>query len=228
MKQPVLLLHGAISSQKQFQALASLLNEWFEVHTFDFPGHGGKEIPEEFSIRGFAESVLEYIDNKNLIEVSIFGYSMGGYIALYLAKQHSQWIKKIFTLATKIEWTEAFALKETAQLNPEKISDKVPAFAAVLKEIHAPQDWKKVLEKTSAMLLHLGKTPELTEDEFRQIKIPVIISVGELDKMVSIDESGNAVRSLQNGQLLVLPSTPHPFEKVDLQMLSRHMKDFFC
>lgn len=226
MKQPLLLLHGAISSAKQFDILLPFLNREFEVYAPDFPGHGGRAIPETFSMPLFAESVLEYFDNKKLNRASVFGYSMGGYVALYLAAHYPERVNKVFTLATKFDWTENTAEKEAAQLNPEKVLEKVPAFAAELQKIHSPQDWKKVFAKTAAMLLDLGKNPVLTEKVFGQIKIPVIISIGDSDKMVSIDESKSAAEHISNGQLLQLPATQHPFEKVNHQMLAGHMNDF--
>lgn len=227
MKQSLLLLHGAISSRNQFDVLLPFLKDKFEVHTLNFPGHGGDAIPEEFSIPRFATSVLDYISEKEFDKVVIFGYSMGGYVALYLVAHHPECIGKVFTMATKLEWTQAIAERETALLKPEKISEKVPAFAATLKQMHSPQDWKMVLKKTAAMLLDLGRTPALTEKEFSQINIPVTIGIGELDTMVSIDESEKAVSNIRNGTLLKLPSTPHPFEKVDHQLLATYIKEFF-
>jgi pimeloyl-ACP methyl ester carboxylesterase len=228
MKQPLLLLHGAISSRKQFDVLLPFLSDRFEVHTFNFQGHGGSETPgDPFSIPLFASSVLRYLDEKKISATSIFGYSMGGYVALYLAAHHPVRVSKIFTLATKLEWTPQIAERETKQLNAEKIAEKVPAFAATLEKIHLPQDWKKVLEKTSAMLLGLGKQPVLTEKDFRQIEAPAIIGIGEMDKMVSVEESENAARHLKNGKLLVLPATQHPFEKINHEMLAGHVNNFF-
>ncbi|HKR03921.1 MAG TPA: alpha/beta fold hydrolase [Bacteroidia bacterium] len=228
MKQALILLHGAISSKKQFDPLLPFIDDQFEVHALNFPGHGGSEIPAEpFSIPMFASSVLDYLDREKISAASIFGYSMGGYAGLYLAAHYPQRVKKLFTLATKLEWTEQIAEKETAQLNPAKISEKVPAFAKYLAQTHYPQDWQKVLQKTSGMLLHLGKYPVLSKKDFQQIKIPVIIGLGELDKMVSVDESENATGHLENGQLLMLPSTPHPFEKVNHHSLSGYMNSFF-
>jgi pimeloyl-ACP methyl ester carboxylesterase len=228
MKQPLLLLHGAISSQKQFDVLLPFLIDQFEVHVLNFPGHGGYEIPDEpFSIPLFASSVIRYLDQKNILSTSIFGYSMGGYVALYLATQHPQRVKKVFTLATKLEWTQQVAEKETNLLNPEKILEKIPAFASLLEQTHSPQDWKKVIQKTSDLLLQLGKNPVLAKEDFLQIKIPVIIGLGELDKMGSVEESKQASEYLENGQLLILPSTPHPFEKADHHILAGYIKNFF-
>lgn len=227
VKQPLLLLHGAISSGKQFDVLMPLLEDEFTLHNPDFPGHGGKAIPEMFSILLFAESVIEYMARNKLDKVSVFGYSMGGYVALYLAARYPERIKKVFTLATKFGWTESVATQEATQLDHEKILEKIPGFAAVLDVIHFPQDWKKVLMKTSAMLLELGKVPALTAKELSRINIPVVIGIGDMDKMVSVEESKNAAKHLPNGRVLQLPSTPHPFEKVNHRLLADYIIDFF-
>src|SRR5262245_23477139 len=117
MKPPLLLLHGAVSSSKQFDMLKPLLSDAFEIHALDFPGHGGNEIPSEpFSIPLFTESVLGYMDVKEIRDAFIFGYSMGGYVALSLAINYPERVRKVFTLATKFEWTEEIAMRETAQL----------------------------------------------------------------------------------------------------------------
>ena len=228
MKQPLLLLHGAISSCRQFDILLPFLNERFEVHTLNFPGHGGDEIKERpFSIPRFATSVLNYLDHEKIVDADIFGYSMGGYVALYLAAHYSGRVKKIFTLATKFEWTPEIAEKEVAQLDPEKISEKVPAFADLLKQTHHPQSWEKVVRKTSTMLLQLGSNPCLGKSDFQKIEIPVLVAKGDKDKMVSYEESKNAAANLKNGQLLVMPSTYHPFEKVDHPVLAGYINTFF-
>ena len=228
LKPSLILLHGAISSEKQFDTLLPLLNKELDVHVFSFPGHGGKKIPAEpFSIDLFASALLDFLQQEKISSASVFGYSMGGYVALYLASRHPLLINKIFTLGTKLEWTEEIAAKETAQLNPGKIKSKVPAFAEALKQLHAPQDWKTVLHKTSEMLLQLGKKPALTENDFQKIKIPVLIGLGDGDKMVSRPEAENAEKYLECGKLLLLENTPHVFEKVDRRILADYMNDFF-
>ena len=228
MKPTLLLLHGAISSGKQFDKLLPLLNDEFDVYVFTFPGHGGNKIPaEEFSIPLFANALLYYLVENNLMPAYVFGYSMGGYVALYIASRLSNQFQKIITLGTKLNWTEETAAREVVQLNPEKIEEKVPAFAEVLKQLHAPEDWKAVLNKTSEMLMNLGKNPLLNKEAFERIKIPVVIGLGDSDKMVSREESENAVQYLANGKFQMLENTQHPFERVDVNMLSGKLKEFF-
>jgi len=82
----LLILHGAIGSKSQFNSLASLLNNQFNIHLLNFSGHGGEAFKENFNIPQFADDVLVYLEQQKVESIDIFGYSMGGYVALYLAK----------------------------------------------------------------------------------------------------------------------------------------------
>ncbi len=216
MTTPLLLLHGAIGSSAQLLPLKTLLQNDHDVRIFDFPGHGGKPFPAEpFSIRLFAESVLEWMDEMNFPSVDFFGYSMGGYVALYIARHHPERVGKIITLATKFGWDEATAQKEVKMLNPEKIAEKVPKFAEALQSRHTPLDWKEVLQKTAAMMLALGKQPELSPEDFQSIRTPVLLTVGDSDTMVTREETEAVHRLIPGAQFQLLTGTPHPIEQVE-------------
>src|SRR5437773_2093378 len=106
--QHLLLLHGAIGSKEQLQDLANLMERDYNVHLLNFAGHGGKNIPDEsYSIQLFAQDVLQYMRQQNIEQTNIFGYSMGGYVSMYIAKHYPEKIKKLITLATKFHWDEA-------------------------------------------------------------------------------------------------------------------------
>jgi hypothetical protein len=49
--------------------------------------------------------------------------------------------------------------------------------------------------------------------------------VGELDNMVSQEESQMAAKHLPNGQFVSLPNVKHPFEQVDLAQLATQIKN---
>src|SRR5215203_1275354 len=115
----LILLHGALGSRAQLAPLDRLLSNHFDVHALDFPGHGGTPLPPHFSIPSLARSVQQYCEEKGLREVSVFGYSMGGYVALYLALQAPALVRRIITLATKFQWDVATAAREVKMLQPE-------------------------------------------------------------------------------------------------------------
>lgn len=218
--EPLILLHGALGSSAQLASLRQLLSEHFEVHALDFPGHGGTPLPGQFSIPSFAHYVQQYCADKHLQQVSIFGYSMGGYVALYLALQAPQLVRCIVTLATKFQWDEATAAREVKMLQPDLIEQKVPQFARALQERHAPTDWKEVLHRTAGLLTGLGQQPLLTPDNYPQLSLPCILMLGDRDKMVSLEETVAVYQQLPQGQLAVLPNTPHPLDAVSTERLA--------
>ena len=91
----LLLLHGATGDEKQLIPLKEKLDDHYKVYTLNFSGHGGKPFPPgDFSIPLFAEEVKTFLKSNNFNEINIFGYSMGGYVAMYLASQDHPGIQK--------------------------------------------------------------------------------------------------------------------------------------
>jgi pimeloyl-ACP methyl ester carboxylesterase len=223
----MLLLHGAIGSSQQLQPLKNLLEENYRVHSLNFHGHGGSDLPDsDFSIPAFAEQVIEYLDQQSIDKTNIFGYSMGGYVAMYLAKHYPARVQKIITLGTKFYWDEKVAEKEVPQLNANLIETKLPAFAAELKERHAPQDWKAVLEKTKTLLINLGHNNALHLPDYSGIENPCLVMLGDRDKMITLEETLQVYHHLPNAQFSVLPATPHPIEKANLPLLAYLIRNF--
>ena len=229
MSSPILLLHGALGSTEQLLPIKSLLEaQGKKVYTFNFSGHGGATpSPNGFGIEVFAEEILSFIDRQNFESVNIFGYSMGGYVAIYSALHHPEKIKSIVTLGTKFDWTKESSAQEIKKLQPEKIIEKVPAFAKALAEKHDPNDWKELMRKTADMMVRLGNQPPLTSLTLQTIKTPVHILVGEFDDMVNKQHSEEVAKLLQNASYQVLNESHHPIEKINLPLLDQLLSTFF-
>lgn len=224
----LLLLHGALGAKKQFTEIEKALQDSFHVHSINFSGHGGEPTPvEPFSIELFASDVLKWMEMNNTSKIDIFGYSMGGYAALYIAKKYPQKIGKIFTLATKFEWNVEISGREVKMLDAAKIKEKIPKFAMELAKRHAPENWETVMAKTAEMMIKLGRKNTLSLDVYAQIENEVLVGIGDRDKMVTIEETIAVYRKLKNGRLLVLPDTPHPLEQVSVERLAYEIKKFF-
>lgn len=138
-----LLLHGALGNKNQFLALEQFLQPHFKVYALNFSGHGGSVFDGEFSMDTFEKDVLRFMKNNSIEKTHIFGYSMGGYVALKLTLDFPEKIQKIMTLGTKINWNPEAAAKEIKMLDPKKIAEKVPAFAENLKKNIFPPTGKR-------------------------------------------------------------------------------------
>ncbi|HEV8538157.1 MAG TPA: alpha/beta fold hydrolase [Bacteroidota bacterium] len=159
-KHDLLLLHGALGASAQFEPLLPHLSPYYTLHTFDFEGHGRTPSRNRsFRIEHFAENILEYLDEHALPQSHIFGYSMGGYAALYLALIRPGRVKHIATLGT--------------------------------------------------------------------INHRVRVCIGDRDTMVSIEETAEVYRTLVNGEMMIFPHTPHPFERAPQKALAESFLEFF-
>ena len=226
MKQNLLLLHGALGSKKQFSTLKERLNESFEVYAINFEGHGGTTSQNEFSIQLFTKNVLDYLQSNSIDATTIFGYSMGGYVALATALKNPEKVKKIVTLGTKFQWDLESAAKETKMLNPIKIEEKVPAFAEKLKLEHHPQDWKEVMHKTAQMMIHMAEGAKLSDSDFKKINQSVVIGIGSLDHMVSYEESKYVSELIPNSELIHLEGVKHPIDTIGTDELIQYIRSY--
>jgi pimeloyl-ACP methyl ester carboxylesterase len=226
---PILLLHGAISSSKQMLPLQVEMQKQFpETHAFDFPGHGGKALPmESFSMHLFAESVLEWMDENQFQQINIFGYSMGGFVALYLAKHFPERIGKIITLGTKLEWDHYIAADMARMIDAEKIALKAPVLADALDKMHQPNPWKEVLHRTTELFLNLGSEPALLPADFAAIEQEILLLLGDEDRMVTVEEITETQKLLKNSRFEIIPGTPHPIEQADPGQLAKIAFTFF-
>lgn len=224
----ILLLHGALGGRDQFSTLSDKLADSFSVFSLNLEGHGGvKQSDREFRIQYFAEGVIEWMDRYHHKKLDIFGYSMGGYVALYLALHYPERIGSVFTLGTKFFWNAEIAAKEASRLYPDGIEAKVPVFANQLKKRHtAPNNWKEVVTKTADLLHALGKKQELNSLEIKRIEQRVRIGVGDRDNLVDLQEARKLADLLTNSELMVLPNTPHPIDKVNAERLSVYIREF--
>ena len=226
MKQNLLLLHGALGSKAQFEPLKTKLSTNFNVFTFNFEGHGGRTTEKDYTNAVFTENVLAFMAANNISKTHLFGYSMGGYVALDLLIKHSEKVGKLMTLATKFNWTPEVAAKEIKMLNAEKIAEKVPKFAAALEKRHAPDDWKVVLQKTAEMMSRLGNGAALDESKLEKITNQILVGIGTKDRMVNLEESERLANLLPNSQLMVIDGFKHPIEAVDVDKLTAILIDF--
>lgn len=220
----LIILHGALGSKAQFEVLAKLLETHFGIYTFDFDGHGAKSASEtNYSIELFARNLEAFMKSNHIEKPLIFGYSMGGFVALKLESMCPGSIEQLVTLGTKFDWTPASAEKEVKMLNAEKIEEKVPSFAAYLKSLHGEDNWKKVLERTARMMLEMGNEPVLTAADFSQIQVPVQLLRGSKDIMVSEEETEKVREQLADSTYREVANWQHPINLISPEELAQEL-----
>ncbi|MCG8573856.1 MAG: alpha/beta hydrolase [Flavobacteriales bacterium] len=220
----LILLHGALGAESQFEALKEALKNDFNVYSFDFEGHGKQESNQDFSMDLFADNLAAFIQQNDLSKPAVFGYSMGGYVSLTLSLKSPELLGEIITLGSKLKWSPEIAQAEIKKINPALIEEKVPKFAAYLDSLHL--NWKQNMEKTADMMLGLGDGKALTLEDFSRVKNTVYMGLGELDEMVSREETQEVAKAI-GAEFFLLENTKHPLPGISIDLLSATIRERF-
>lgn len=218
----ILLLHGALGSTQDLVKLSQEL-ELKGMHCFmiDFIGHGFSKFEEPLSIENLLGQTRKFIENNQLQGCVVFGYSLGGYIALKLAEKIPEIFSGIVTLATKLTWTQEIALKEASKCDEDTIKSKAPFYFKNLSEQHL--DPSGLLTATKALLLGM---PEQTEIPGSKITCPILLLLGESDKLVTFEETSAFNETLSGGTIKMLTNTKHALESADTLELAHLIEKF--
>ncbi|MGH9958204.1 MAG: alpha/beta fold hydrolase [Pyrinomonadaceae bacterium] len=85
---PLVLLHTLRTQLDYFQKLLPPLKSQYQVYVLDLPGHGQSTVlPMEYTEELFRKSVIEFIKQLDLTDVTLVGESIGGTLALTVAAE---------------------------------------------------------------------------------------------------------------------------------------------
>lgn len=93
----ILMLHGFLGSSKDwFEVTAALKSKFFCILP-DLPGHGRtKSLSDaDYAMQSSALSLLAILNQEEIKQAVLVGYSMGGRLALYMALEHSEYFSKL-------------------------------------------------------------------------------------------------------------------------------------
>ncbi len=222
MAAPLLLLHGANGSAATMQPLAEPLQQrtTVPVRALDLVGHGGRPVPERFGVEDFAADVIATMDRDGIAQAVLLGYSFGGYIALYLARHHPRRVAGVCTLAAKLRFDAKTVQHFVHLADPARLSRPGNPRAAQLAQDHHPQDWRRISENNRALFKALGAIPSLTDDDLRAITAPALVISGELDQLVTPQETLEIAGLIPRSEVATFKGFGHPLAAVPLDRVA--------
>lgn len=220
---PLLLLHGGLFDiEQQFGQLIPALSAGRRVIAADFQGHGRtNDIDRPLRTADLASDVVGLLGHLGVSKVDVFGFSVGGAVALHLAVRHPELVRKLIvsSVAFRPDGDRGGNSEAVAEMTVDMIAG-TPMEERYLAV--SPHPDREHLQGLLDKLAHYGEGEAgWSDDEIRGIAAPTLITVGDCD-MVRLD---HAVKFLQlrggdvNGdfegvpasQLAVFPGTTHFF-----------------
>lgn len=226
-KETLLLLPGLLGSMgTQWQNFVRYLSADFRLILLDWRGHGrsGNNAPDLRPDQMVAD-LIGLLDSLGTTAVHVAGYDLGGYLGLQLALSQPRRINTLLVHATKFYWTAEAADKMRRQLEPDQLASKTPTYADQLVREHGGRQWRILLRQAADLIAYLAQNG-LTDNMIKRLQCPTLVSVGDRDEIVPLNEAQRLSRTLPNGRLLVLPGVRHPYQTIPPIPLLPMMQEF--
>jgi pimeloyl-ACP methyl ester carboxylesterase len=215
---PLVLLHGALMTIEHFGNVLPSLAKTRQVIAIEQRAHGRTaDIDRPFRYEQMADDTAALLRQLGVEEADIFGYSMGGGLALQIAMEHPELVRKLVVAAAAYSNDGVYpeVLDGIENLKPEDFAGSPwqEAYASVAPN---PDDWPALLAKVQEMDREFeGWSPEAISS----IEAPTLVVVGDAD-IVRPEHAVGMFRLLGGGvpgdlgglprsQLAVLPGTTH-------------------
>jgi len=227
----LVLLHGWAMHSGIWSSVRNRLAQYFRLHLVDLPGHGLSPAPwinMPATLKNMSEMVRESLPANSII----CGWSLGGQVAMELALDEPEQIKKLVLVSTtpsfiqRDDWIwgmEAATLKLFMRnLKRDYVSTlnrfltlQVSGDINTLVLLRQLRDNVFREGKLDEVGLQMGMQILLTTDireRIKRIKQPVILLHGENDVIAHPNAARWLHENLQNSELVMLPHCGHtPF-----------------
>jgi methylmalonyl-CoA epimerase len=225
---PLLLLHGAAGSTAlETTPLMRKLEATFRVLAVDFTGHGQSSMPDdpEFTADLFADNARAALDHFGVEAADVFGFSMGGNMALQTARRHPDRVRRLAVHGANVAWNDDLVDAMVSRLNADVIASRQPATARRLAAAHS--DWKQLFAATQDFVEQLPALTQEMLDASAALDHPVLVSAVDEDDLFPLETPLTLHRQLPNARLAILPGRRHALPDAPLSHLADLLREFF-
>lgn len=200
---PVILVHGLAGSSRWWRRNIEALARHFHVYVIDLVGFGRSQSQHAFVLNETAEYLREWMDRLGLEEANVIGHSMGGVIAIDLAAQFPERVRRLVLVDVA-----AFSFFEGALLHSAlglaKTLWYLPFGFLPLLFTDAFRAGPWTLWKAGRELLTTDIRTALA-----RIAVPTLIVWGEHDATVPVQIGERLKEELPGAELIVIERAGH-------------------
>jgi pimeloyl-ACP methyl ester carboxylesterase len=205
---PLVLLHGAFGSAEAWGTVLPTLAKTRQLIVVEQQGHGHTpDRDRPLSFEQMADDTGALLEQLGVTDADVFGYSMGGTVALGLAIRHPGLVRRVAILgSTTRPPKESYEPAAYAQLMslPDDFAPDV--FKKPYERVAPdPTRWPVLVQKIKGLARDFaGYTPEAVAS----INAPVLIMMGDREG-IRLEHGVEMFRQLRAAQLAVFPNGDH-------------------
>lgn len=222
---PLVLLHAFPLDREMWEPQLAGLSEVARVIALDLPGFGESQLSAAaFTIEGVADTVADFLTELKIPKSVVCGLSMGGYVALALARKHANKLAGLVLADTRAGVDDSTAkanrTKSIALVNEKGnaalfdtmlqkvLSDKTRAEKPELVERLKAVVVKQSAATVAAALAALRDRPDANAG-LKNISVPTLVIVGEYDQVTPPLSAANLSAQIRRSTLLHIPGAGH-------------------
>jgi pimeloyl-ACP methyl ester carboxylesterase len=216
--QPLVLLHGAYMTIDAMGEVLPELARSRQVIAVELQGHGRTaDVDRPLSYEQMADDTAALLRHLEIEEADVFGFSMGGGVALQVAIRHPEVVRKLVVASASYasDHMHAELLEMIPSITPEVFAGS-PIEEAYLQTAPNPDDFPTLVAKLKQLDMEPFAWPQ---EDIRGISAPTLLIVGDSDA-IHLEHAVELFRLLGGGvmgdlaglpksQLAVLPGTTH-------------------
>jgi methylmalonyl-CoA epimerase len=226
----LLVLHGAAGCTLNDTApLMRRLESAVHLVGIDLSGHGASAFPaaDDLSLDLFAEDVRAVLDALDVSSAHVFGFSLGGGVALRLAHACPDRVDRLAVFQTNVQWTEAQANQMRQRLNVDALAEQAPGRAARLRARH--EHPTRLLRRLRTFVERLPDISDALVETLPDISASTLVGSVDRDPLFGSEAPLALHHQLPNARLTILPGEHHNLTHAPLSLLAplliRHFLD---
>jgi 3-oxoadipate enol-lactonase len=222
---PVILLHGFPLDHRMWRNQVEALHNAYRVITPDLRGMGGSDVPKDnITLDHYADDILALMDQLEIEQAVLGGFSMGGYIAFSLMRKAPKRFSALILADTRPEADSQEGRKNrmimaAALLDKGAVAAKDAMLPKLLSE-NTQQAMPKLVEELDNMISSMapvGLVHACLSMAFRQdsisllpsIDVPTLVIVGEKDVITPPEVMKQMADHIPNSLFVRIPNAAH-------------------
>jgi len=214
---PLLFLHG-MDGVEGCSRIIDLLARDFTVYAPSHPGFGASELPRAFStIDDLAYFYLDLLDHFDLRNVTVVGFSLGGWIAAEILVKDSSRISRLVLgapLGLRTAERRGRQVADIFMLSPKEVAAAMQVSSSSDKPLaELPESMLERIARNAEAVCLFGWSPYLYNPKLHlrlhRIKVPTVLLWGEQDRLAPLDYARSFVAGLGQARLETLDACGH-------------------